>query len=166
MANTAAQPGVHAMRHSGPRPSTAWEERGACRNFQNDEFYPERSKPSTAKTVCAGCPVRTECLEAALQREEPFGVWGGLDTRERRRLLKARRLAEGTGVVPPACRPGSKVALCMGRADLIKQRLGQGRTHAAIAQEVGVSKWVMTTAIRRINPQVGQPTPSVAGVAA
>ena len=30
-----------------------------------------------AKTLCGACPVRTECLAAALTREEPWGVWGG-----------------------------------------------------------------------------------------
>lgn len=30
-----------------------------------------------AKALCAGCPIRRECLESALKREEPWGVWGG-----------------------------------------------------------------------------------------
>lgn len=30
-----------------------------------------------AKALCAGCPIRRECLESALEREEPWGVWGG-----------------------------------------------------------------------------------------
>jgi len=30
-----------------------------------------------AKTLCASCPVRAQCLAAALDREEPWGVWGG-----------------------------------------------------------------------------------------
>jgi WhiB family redox-sensing transcriptional regulator len=30
-----------------------------------------------AKQLCADCPVRSQCLEAALEREEPWGVWGG-----------------------------------------------------------------------------------------
>ena len=30
-----------------------------------------------AKSLCAGCPVRARCLAAALDREEPWGVWGG-----------------------------------------------------------------------------------------
>jgi WhiB family transcriptional regulator, redox-sensing transcriptional regulator len=30
-----------------------------------------------AKTLCAGCPVRRQCLAAALERAEPWGVWGG-----------------------------------------------------------------------------------------
>ena len=30
-----------------------------------------------AKELCADCPIRAQCLAAALQREEPWGVWGG-----------------------------------------------------------------------------------------
>ncbi|AQA06051.1 WhiB family transcriptional regulator [Mycobacterium sp. MS1601] len=30
-----------------------------------------------AKVLCAQCPIRRQCLTAALEREEPWGVWGG-----------------------------------------------------------------------------------------
>ncbi len=30
-----------------------------------------------AKELCADCPIRRECLSAALERGEPHGVWGG-----------------------------------------------------------------------------------------
>ncbi|GAC1396157.1 MAG: transcriptional regulator WhiB7 [Mycobacterium sp.] len=30
-----------------------------------------------AKALCADCPIRRECLAAALERQEPWGVWGG-----------------------------------------------------------------------------------------
>jgi len=30
-----------------------------------------------AKSICATCPVFTECLEGAIARHEPWGVWGG-----------------------------------------------------------------------------------------
>jgi WhiB family redox-sensing transcriptional regulator len=30
-----------------------------------------------AKALCAQCPIRRQCLSAALQRAEPWGVWGG-----------------------------------------------------------------------------------------
>ncbi|MGH9165492.1 MAG: WhiB family transcriptional regulator [Acidimicrobiales bacterium] len=30
-----------------------------------------------AKAVCARCPVQEPCLTGALERREPWGVWGG-----------------------------------------------------------------------------------------
>lgn len=30
-----------------------------------------------ARALCAGCPLRRECLVGALQRQETCGVWGG-----------------------------------------------------------------------------------------
>ena len=30
-----------------------------------------------AKAMCADCPLKTQCLQAALDRAEPWGVWGG-----------------------------------------------------------------------------------------
>jgi WhiB family redox-sensing transcriptional regulator len=30
-----------------------------------------------AKSICTGCPVATLCLQGALDRHEPCGVWGG-----------------------------------------------------------------------------------------
>jgi WhiB family redox-sensing transcriptional regulator len=30
-----------------------------------------------AKQLCADCPIRAQCLATALNRGEPWGVWGG-----------------------------------------------------------------------------------------
>lgn len=30
-----------------------------------------------AKKLCRRCPIRAGCLAGALQRQEPWGVWGG-----------------------------------------------------------------------------------------
>lgn len=30
-----------------------------------------------AKGLCQQCPLQTACLETAMEREEPWGVWGG-----------------------------------------------------------------------------------------
>ena len=30
-----------------------------------------------AKALCSDCPVRSLCLDGALERREPWGVWGG-----------------------------------------------------------------------------------------
>lgn len=43
-----------------------------------------------AKTLCGGCPVRGRCLAEALQRAEPWGVWGG-EILERGAVLARKR---------------------------------------------------------------------------
>lgn len=30
-----------------------------------------------AKALCTDCPIRSLCLTEALERQEPWGVWGG-----------------------------------------------------------------------------------------
>jgi WhiB family redox-sensing transcriptional regulator len=40
-------------------------------------FAEEPAKLERAKTLCGGCPIRRQCLTAALERAEPWGVWGG-----------------------------------------------------------------------------------------
>jgi len=43
-----------------------------------------------AKAICAKCTDRAECLEGALDREEPWGVWGG-EQIEGGRIVAVRR---------------------------------------------------------------------------
>lgn len=72
----------------------AWEMFAACVG-QTALFDDERkSTVDQAKAVCEACPVASDCLEAALDREEPWGVWGGLTTTERRPLIRARKAAQ------------------------------------------------------------------------
>jgi len=41
-------------------------------------FFAERPEDvQLAKSLCGRCPVRAACLTGALQRAEPWGVWGG-----------------------------------------------------------------------------------------
>ena len=43
-----------------------------------DLFFAERPADlEQAKALCVDCPVRPQCLAAALDRAEPWGVWGG-----------------------------------------------------------------------------------------
>jgi WhiB family transcriptional regulator, redox-sensing transcriptional regulator len=64
-----------------------WHRRAACRGADPAVFYPGRGEPlGPARELCAGCPVRADCLEAG-QRER-YGVWAGMSERERRRARR------------------------------------------------------------------------------
>ena len=49
-----------------------------CRNQDPELYFAESpSDVELAKALCQDCPVRAECLAGALERREPWGVWGG-----------------------------------------------------------------------------------------
>jgi len=43
-----------------------------------------------AKAICAKCSSKAECLSGALEREEPWGVWGG-EQLEMGRIIAGRK---------------------------------------------------------------------------
>jgi WhiB family redox-sensing transcriptional regulator len=67
-----------------------WTLDAACRAEAPDTLFVSGAAQHRAKSVCRGCPVRTECLADALDNRVEFGVWGGLTERERRALLRRR----------------------------------------------------------------------------
>src|SRR5690242_5586075 len=49
-----------------------------CRTNNPELWFAESpSDVEFAKTLCVECPVRSLCLDGALERREPWGVWGG-----------------------------------------------------------------------------------------
>jgi WhiB family redox-sensing transcriptional regulator len=61
--------------------NAAADETGAdipCRVNEPELWFAESpSDVEFAKSLCGSCPARAECLAGALQRQEPWGVWGG-----------------------------------------------------------------------------------------
>ena len=54
------------------------EEQLPCRRENHELFFAETPHDvEVAKALCLDCPVRAECLAGALERREPWGVWGG-----------------------------------------------------------------------------------------
>jgi WhiB family transcriptional regulator, redox-sensing transcriptional regulator len=69
-----------------------WRDRAACRDMDPAVFFPEDGAGVlAAQRVCAGCEVRRECLDYALERVEQNGVFGGTSERERMRMRRKRR---------------------------------------------------------------------------
>ncbi len=78
----------------GPR----WHGQAACRGIGPAVFFPAgttnlaRLDEEQAKTLCASCPARARCLAFAIEHDETYGVWGGLNAEERRALKAASTL--------------------------------------------------------------------------
>lgn len=49
-----------------------------CRSSDPELFFAESpAQVEFAKSICTACPIREACLSGALERKEPWGVWGG-----------------------------------------------------------------------------------------
>lgn len=78
---------------------TSWMARGNCRDESPTRFFPSDGVGvDVARRICATCEVKSPCLEYALTYRIDHGVWGGCSERERRRILKRRRLAASAGI--------------------------------------------------------------------
>ena len=77
-----------------PDSVTAWMADGNCRMYPPAIFFPsDGAGVDKARRICATCRVAGQCLEYALEHRIEHGVWGGCSERERRRILKRRRLS-------------------------------------------------------------------------
>jgi WhiB family redox-sensing transcriptional regulator len=86
--------------------TTGWQHRAACRGEDAAFFFApnyfekrdeKRAREAVAKSFCARCPVRVDCLEYALSIRETHGVWGGMNEAERRSILRERAREALTG---------------------------------------------------------------------
>jgi len=75
-----------------PAVDYSWQVDASCRGVDAELFFPMTDEEAEAsKSICETCPVRLACLAFALERNERFGVWGGLTEKERARLSPAAR---------------------------------------------------------------------------
>ena len=76
-----------------------WQLLGSCRRQDPDLFFhpegergPSRvNRETSAKAVCATCPVLQQCAAHALAVREPYGVWGGMSEEDREAVYNGRR---------------------------------------------------------------------------
>lgn len=124
-----------------------WRASAACRSADPEIFFPTAdggpvydAQVAVAKAICAGCPVRVQCLDEALARI-PYGVAGGL-TPEERRGRHRRVAAVPTSALEVGLRRGATRAEveAAGRVLLLA-----GRPVGEVAQRCGVSE---RTAVR------------------
>jgi WhiB family transcriptional regulator, redox-sensing transcriptional regulator len=78
--------------------SSLWEQ-AACQSADPELFFPVAgggagvAEIGRAKAVCNRCPVRTQCLDYAIDTGQAHGVWGGTTVDERRTIATRRRRA-------------------------------------------------------------------------
>jgi len=79
--------------------SEPWMKRAACRGMDTTLFFgsndgeteeQREAREREAKAICNECPVATDCLEFALTTKQKYGIWGGLNERERTSELRRR----------------------------------------------------------------------------
>ena len=62
-----------------------------CHSAEPDTFFADDNATITyAKSLCGPCPLKAACLEGALSRGEPAGVWGG-ELFDNGEIIAARR---------------------------------------------------------------------------
>lgn len=79
---------------------------GDYRNPMTELFFSEQLDDiAAAKEICSGCPVQAPCLSGALDRREPWGVWGGQLFFNGKVLAQKRKRGR-----PPKIRPDAPAA--------------------------------------------------------
>ncbi|HEY0450848.1 WhiB family transcriptional regulator [Actinophytocola sp.] len=73
-----------------------WRDLAACRDSDPELFFPVSEvgpgarQVADAKAVCARCPVRSQCLDYAIDNRLTDGIFGGTTEAERRQLARRR----------------------------------------------------------------------------
>jgi WhiB family redox-sensing transcriptional regulator len=101
-----------------------WMLAAACRGRPDLFFAPDdsetrserRRREAAAKSVCARCPVRIDCLTDALTSDERFGIWGGLTERERRSLRRGNNKVSPQDIAGPGRLARLPAVVVQGRA--------------------------------------------------
>jgi len=86
-----------------------WQQARACKNTDPELFFgPEHEavrardiRQAQAKAICNTCPVRAECLEYGIEHSDGYGIWGGLNGKERRDVIRERRRSDEIVSVRP-----------------------------------------------------------------
>jgi hypothetical protein len=77
-----------------------WSDWALCAEVDPELWYPHENANlvNDAKAICEGCPVREECLLDAIDRDDPWGIWGGLTYPERITEMIRRELTPSSSM--------------------------------------------------------------------
>ena len=84
-----------------PAENLNWQSEATCAKPSNryalDWFFSKDFKEKyAAKNMCFTCPVRSQCLQWALEHRQIWGIWGGRDEVDIRRALSVSYNGEET----------------------------------------------------------------------
>ena len=84
-----------------PAENLNWQSEATCAQPSNryalDWFFSKDFKEKyAAKNMCFTCPVRSQCLQWALEHRQIWGIWGGRDEVDIRRTLSVSYNGEET----------------------------------------------------------------------
>ena len=73
---------IQAIEETEAIREPVWQDLALCNDgsggSMTELFFSEQLDDiAAAKAFCTECPVREDCLDSALARREPWGVWGG-----------------------------------------------------------------------------------------
>lgn len=120
-----------------PDESTSWRKGALCANwgFEVPDMYPNELHHEAvreAKRFCQMCPVRSECLAEALDRSERYGIWGGMDFRERSALRRSKiRPSRAASVVAVPVTANDVDATALDAAGMVLEGIGERLDGAA-----------------------------------
>ena len=67
----------------------SWQREARCNQYDPDMFFDTHVRAERrAKAICGRCEVQAKCLAFALDTRIEFGVWGGLNGKERRSMWR------------------------------------------------------------------------------
>jgi WhiB family redox-sensing transcriptional regulator len=69
----------------------AWTDSALCAQIDPEIFFPNKGdvvKAATARRICGDCPVSTQCLTAAMEEDQRWGIWGGYTAHERYKMKR------------------------------------------------------------------------------
>lgn len=80
-------------------PRELYQEGNCCSHatLSPEAWFPGQGMANVAlqaRVVCHSCPVQQRCLEWALEAQIAYGIWGGTNPGERKRITKSRVSAD------------------------------------------------------------------------
>lgn len=87
----------HAFQAQADDVDESWRDQALCAQIGFVDFHADKhdgnmERTNIAKRICGMCDVREACLEYSLLVGDEYGIWGGLSSRERRKLRTKRGL--------------------------------------------------------------------------